>query len=58
MEVESAIFCAFVVDGDIIGAFKSVDEMEGVVFGMVFDAKVVNAKAEFRWSCCMCPNVW
>ena len=40
-KVDHCKFCSFPVCGDLIVLFKSLQEMEGVLFAHIFDAEVV-----------------
>ena len=42
IEVNSCKFCAFPVCGDLLVLLESLEEMEGVFFSHIFDAKVAN----------------
>ena len=56
VKIEAAIFRACPINGDVVIVFERVNEMLGIGFGEIFDAKVVNAKGECGGSRGMFPK--
>ena len=56
VKIQSAIFRARPINGDVVIVFERVNEMLGIGFGEIFDSKVVNAKCECGGSRGMFPK--
>jgi hypothetical protein len=55
---EAAVEGAGPVDGEFVVVFDGADEMESVEFGVILDAKVVNAEDTCGLSGAMAPETW